>query len=374
MNAIKISFLNFKRNVITYILVLLELSVLFLAVNYLVCVLKEREMYIAPFRQILNENTVFANDESYMSNMILGMTGRESREKMLSEITDEYKIYDVISVNNGKYIVMSMSDELYAGLTLPLSNGNYKSAVGTVGTALGEHTVDFLDGSSMKISTSGTLTPITVLPEMNSIKNNMTVKDFFITSVNDKNIIITNRTAISGFEDKFRVRSCFFIEFKNDISENTKKLQNGGATTTSAVLIGENSQKALKAELSGTVPVVCLITFISLLGIVFVSVITFKRNEQKNAVFRLCGYSNARIMGLHCFGILLLTVVSMGAAAAAFKIMKLFELEATVGISLSLPNLIVSLAATAVLILFAAVVPMISTARKTPAEYFRRTL
>lgn len=375
MNAVKISLLNFKKNLFTYILVLLEISVLFLSVNYLVSVLKESEMYTAPFRCVLNENTVFVNDEGFAFNQAFyGMTGLQSRDKLLSDISDKYKIYDVMTASSGDYTVISLSDEIYDGLAMPLLNGNYKSAVGTFGTKVGEHEIKFSDGTSMKIRTSGTLTVITSIPEMNSIKNNMTAKDFYYTSVNDRNVILTNRTSISGFEHKFSVRSCFFIEFKANVAGNTAKLQNNGAQATPADLIADNSQKALKAELSGSVPLVCLIAFISLLGIVFVSVITFKNNERRNAVFRLCGYSGMRIIGIHCFGIMLLTVLAMGAAAAAFGVMKLFEIEAAVGLALSLLNLIVSLITIAALVLAAAVVPMILTAKKTPAEYFRKVL
>lgn len=375
MNAMNIFLLNFKKNIFTYVLVILEISALFLAVNYLISVTKEREMYIAPFRPILNEKTVFVNDDSFMDNAALyDMTELQSREVLLTDISDEYIIYDVMSIYNGEYTVFSLSDEIYDGLALPLLYGNYRSSVGTFGTELGEHEIKFPDGTSMKIKTSGTLTSITAIPEMNGAGNNMSVSDFYYTSVNDRNVIITNRTAISGFEHQFRGRTCFFIEFKENAAENIAKIQNKGSQATLSNLIAENSQKALEANLSGSVPLVCLITFIALLGIVFVSVITFKDNERKNAVFRLCGYSGKSIVGMHCASILLLTVLSVGVAAAAFVIIKMLEIEAVVGLVLSPLNLIVSLITIAALVLAAAVVPIILTAKKSPAEYFRRVL
>lgn len=375
MNAIKISLLNFKKNVFTYVLVLLEISVLFLTVNYLVSVLKEREMLISTFRCALNENAAFVDDDSSASNAVLyGMTELQSREKLLSDISDDYKIYDVMSANNGDYIVFSLSDEMYNGLALPLFNGNYKSAVGTFGTKCGEHEIKFSDGTSLTLVTSGTLTAITSIPEMNSSKNNMTVRDFYYTSVNEPNIILTNRSSISGYEHQFRVNPFFFIEFEENASENFAKIQNKGGIVTTGNLIAENSRKALESDLSGSVPLAYLIAFISLLGIVFVSVITFKGNERKNAVFRLCGYSGMGIVGMHCVGIFLLTMLSACVAAAAFGIMKLLKIEAAVGLTLSPLNLFISLVTMAVLILAAAVVPMILTAKRTPAEYFRKVL
>ncbi len=375
MNAIKISLLNFKKNVFTYVLVLLEISVLFLTVNYLVSVLKEREMFIAPFRCALHENAAFVDDDSSASNAALyGMTELQSREQLLSDISDDYKIYDVMSVNSGDYIVFSLSDEMYNGLALPLFNGNYKSAVGTFGTKRGAHEIKFSDGTSLTLVTSGTLTAITSIPEMNSSKNNMTVNDLYYTSVNEPNIILTNRSSISGYEYQFRVNPFFFIEFEENASKNFAKIQNKGGIVTAGDLIAENSRRALESDLSGTVPLAYLITFISLLGIVFVSVITFKGNERKNAVFRLCGYSGIGIVGIHCVGIFLLTILSAGVAAAAFGIMKSLKIEAAVGLTLSPLNLFVSLVTIAVLILAAAVVPMIMTAKRTPAEYFRKVL
>lgn len=375
MNAIKISLLNFKKDIFTYVLVILELSVLFLAANYLVSVLKEQEMYIAPFKRVLNENTAFVNDESFADNQALyGMSGIQSREKLLSGISDDYKIYDVMSISSEDYTVISLSDEIYDGLAMPLLDGSYKSAVGTFNTELGEHEIRFTDGTSLNISTSGTLTSISPIPEMNSVKNNMSASDFYYTSVNERNVIITNRTAIRGFENKFNARSCFLIEFKTNAAEKIAVLQGNGAQATSAALIAENSQKSLEAALSSSLPVVYLITFISLLGIVFVSVITFKGNERKNAVLRLCGYSNMRIVAIHCFGIMLLAMLSVCVAAVVFILMKQLKNEAAVGLTLSSVNLLISFIITAVLILFAAVVPMILTAKKTPAEYFRRVL
>lgn len=375
MNAIKITLLNFNKNAFTYFLVILEVSALFFSVNYLACVLKEQEMYIAPFRCALNENTAFVNDDNFMNNATFyNMTELQSRDELLADIKDEYKIYDVMSVSNGEYIVYSLSDEIYNGLAMPLLYGNYRNAVGTFGTAQGEHRIVFADGTSMRIETTGTFTAVTPIPEMNGTKTDLSAKDFYYASVNEKNVIITSRTAIKGYEHQFRGRTCFFIEFEENASENIAKMQSKGIQATKASLIADNSRKELADDLRGFVPIVCLITCISLIGIVFVSVITFKNNERKNAIFLLCGYSGRQIVEIHCVGILLIAALSVGTAAAVFGIMKMFAIEAVVGLMLSTTNLIVSLITIAVLILAAAIIPAIMTARKSPIEYFRRTL
>lgn len=375
MNSIKMFLLNFKKNIFTMVLVIIEMAALFLSVNYLSCVLKEREMLIAPFRVAMNENSAFVTDNDCMDNMMLhDMTMMESRELLLSGITDEYKIYDIMSLNADGYNIYSLSDELYDHLALPLQFGNYKGgAVGTFGTGTGEHTIDLSDGALLKIKISGILTAATLIPEMNVTGSAMTVNDFYRNSVNERNVIITNRTSISGSEHLFAPRTCFFIEFKENAEANISRLKNQ-TLVYPGTLIEENSNAVLQEDLAGFIPIAGIIAAVVLLGIILISVITFKDNERKNAVLMLCGYSKMRVIAVHCVGILLLTLLSVAAAALTFGVLNMLGIEAVVGMTLSLQNLWISLAVMIALFAAAAAAPIILTVGRSPAENFRRTL
>lgn len=375
MNAVKLSLLNFRKNIFSIILVILETATLFLSVNYLASTLKERRMLIAPFEFMFNDKTAFVYDDNFISNTILfNETELQSREHILENVEGYYKIYDVKSANStdGNYTIISLSDEIYSRLALPLQSGSYKTSVGTAGTRRGEHEITLPSGDILKITTSGVLTDTTFIPEMTGVSSAMSVSGFYSNSVNEPNIIITNRSSISDLESQFRGRAGFFIEFSENAAENIAALRN--VTTTMPISdIAKNSQVELNDDLSGFIPLTCVIGFIVLLGIVFISVIIFKDNERKNAVFLLCGYSKRGIVGLHCAGIFLITVLSAGISRAAFEALKILEIEAAVGVKLTFENLVVSALTILTLIIAAAIAPIILTARKSPADYLRET-
>ena len=376
MNAVKLTLLNFRNNLFSVILVILETATLFLSANYLASALKERRMLIEPFEFLFNDKTVFVNDDHFLDNlMFFDETELQSREHILENIGGDYKIYDIMSANlsDGKYTVISLSDEIYSRLALPLQSGSYKNAVGTFGTTPGEHGIPLPNGDVLKLTVSGVLTATTFIPEMTSVNGSMSASGFYSSSVKEPNIIIiTNRSSISGFEDQFRGRACFFIEFSENAAENIVALRRM-TTTIPMTDIAKNSQAELNDDLAGFIPLICVIGFIVLLGIVFISVIIFKDNERKNAVFLLCGYSKRGIVGLHCAGIFLITVLSAGVALAAFEVLKILKIEAAVGVKLTLENLAVSVLTVLALITAAAIAPVLLTARKSPADYLRDT-
>ena len=375
MNTIKIALLAFKKNTFTFILVIAQLAVLFLAENYMVSALVERKMQFAPFKPLLNDNTAFVYDIEYEKNAaMLGMDSKASRETLLSGINDEYKIYDVMSFTNGEYTVYSVSDEIYASLALPLAFGNYESGVGSFGMSAGEKVIIFSDGSDLRLKISGALTASTYIPAMTSFSSqDMTANEFYYSSVNERNIILTNRSSIGGYERHFRLSSGFLIEFKSGAAHNLEAL-NKAALTVPAAEIAKNTNKALQNDLLKFIPLVGTVLIIVIIGIICVSVITFKENERRNAVLWICGYSRAGIIGVHTAGTALVTALSVIISLAAFGIMKLSGNEMLVGINLTIENLVATFMTCALLSAISAVVPALKCRKASPAEYIRRAL
>ena len=375
MNTIKIALLAFKKNTFTFILVIAQLAVLFLAENYMVSALVERKMQFAPFKPLLNDNTAFVYDIEYEKNAaMLGMDSKASRETLLSGINDEYKIYDVMSFTNGEYTVYSVSDEIYASLALPLAFGNYESGVGSFGMSAGEKVIIFSDGSDLRLKISGALTASTYIPAMTSFSSqDMTANEFYYSSVNERNIILTNRSSIGGYERHFRLSSGFLIEFKSAAVQNLEAL-NKAALTVPATEIAKNTNKALQNDLLKFIPLVGTVLIIVIIGIICVSVITFKENERRNAVLWICGYSRAGIIGVHIAGTALVTALSVIISLAAFGIMKLSGNEMLVGINLTIENLVATFMTCALLSAISAVVPALKCRKASPAEYIRRAL
>ncbi len=375
MNTIKITLLAFKKNTFTFILVIAQLAVLFLAENYMVSALVEREMQFSPFKPVFNENTAFVYDSEYVKNAaMLGIDSKASREMLLCEIKDEYKIYDVMSFTNGEYTVYSVSDDIYASLALPLAFGNYGSAVGSFGTPAGEKEIFFPDGTDLKLETSGALTASTYIPTMMSLSSqDMTAGDFYYTSVNERNIILTNRSSIGGYEQHFRLSSGFLIEFKSDTARNFEALK-GVALTVPTTEIAENTNKALKKDLLKFIPLVGTVLIIVIIGIICISIIIFKESERRNAVLWICGYSRAGIIGVQTVGIALMTALSVIISLATYGLLKISGNEMVIGINLTFENFIVTFITCMLLSAISSVVPALKCRKVSPAEYIRRAL
>ncbi len=373
MNTIKIALLAFTKNTFTFILVIAQLAVLFLAENYMVSALVEREMQFEPFKLVFNEKTAFVYDSEYVKNAsMFGIDTKASREMLLSDIKDEYKIYDVMSFTNGEYTVYSVSDEIYASLALPLAFGDYGSAVGSFGMSVGEKEIFFPDGTDLRLETSGALTASTYIPVMMSLSSqDMTVGDLYYTSGNERNIILTNRSSIVGYEQHFRLSNGFLIEFKSGTARNFEALK-GRALTVPTIEIAENTNKALQKDLFNYLPLLGTVLIIVIIGIVCVSVIIFKESERRNAVLWICGYSRAEIIGIHAFGIVLITALSIIISLATYGLLKSSGNGMLVGINLTLENFIVTIITCILLSAISSVVPALKCRKTSPVEYLRR--
>lgn len=375
MNSIKLFLLSFKKNIFSFILVILQISALLLAENYMVCVINEREMLNIPFYPLLNENTVFVYDANGMFNASSNFN--ESRRHLLEEnVSGEYKIYDVIHYTDGRNTVLSVSDEIYEKLALPLSSGSYgnkeSGAVGTIYAEKGEHIFYFDDGTSFTLNVCGNLTELTYLTVMNNFKSSeMTVSDLYENSIDGKNTILTSRSAIKGYEERFRYSLGFLIEFRDNAKENIANLQGKSMVITAEKML-KNTSEALASDRVRFLPLIGCIAFIVLIGIICVSVITFKENERKNGIMWLCGYSRAGIIGVHLANILLITLISAGVSMLAYAILKFIGNRIVVGLNLSFGNLIITLLTLAVLVGVSAIIPALKCRKSSPVEYLRR--
>lgn len=376
MNALKIFALSFKNNIFSFILVILEISALLIAENYMICTLNEREMLNAAYYPVLTENSAFVYD---MGGMYYDGTFRESRQNLLAKIPQNYKIYDTLIYSEDEISVISVSDEIYANFKLPLSYGSYGDvsggAVAAADTKKGEHKIDFGGGSVLSLNVCGLLTKTTYLPEMTSFKSSeMTISDFYVNSINDKNIILTSRSAIKGFEDKFSCTAGFIIEFPENAAENLLELSKSKAITVNASEIITNSNSALSEDRASFLPLVMSIGIVVVIGITCISVITFKENERRNAVLWICGYSRAGIIGVHTVGTALMTAISVIISLAAYGLMKISGNEMVVGINLTFENFIVTVITCILLSAISSVVPVLKCRNISPAEYIRRAI
>lgn len=372
MDYINFAFLSIKKNAAAFILVILEFAALLLTVNFAVSTINDRQMLSVPFKEILNDKTVYADDWNFIEKHIeQEMNQRQSRQVMLDEITGDYKIYDILHFSDSEYTVISVSDEIYSRLKMPLVSGSYKTAVGTFGTSLGEHTVTIND-LTLTLNISGNLTQSTFLPMMSSFSTKgFTAKDIFEVSINQPNVIVTNRSSISGFEEKFSVSSGFFITLESDYEGNCKRLTQAGAMVTSKDII-KNNHAALTEDIRSFIPVIICVLLIVIIGTVTISVIINRQNEYRNGVMWLCGYSKRQILFAHGINIFVILIVSAAVGAAVFGVMKVVGIELAVTMNLTVANLITSVILCGILLVISLIIPAAKIAKESPVEYIGR--
>lgn len=373
MSYLNFTFLSMKKNIAAFVLAILEIAALFLAVNYSVSAILDRQMLNAPFKKILDQNTVYVYDTHFWEkNIESQIDSRKSRQMMLDEISGDYKIYDVLDYYAPNYTIISVSDEIYSRLEMPLISGKYGNAVGTFGTKSGENLVT-VGGEKLAINVSGILTANTYLPRMNSFTSaGFTTYDIFDTFVNQPNVILTNRTAISGLEDKFKSSIGFFINIEQDYEENCKNLANVGGIVLGNDII-KNSKAALKDDLISFAPALMCVLCIVIIGILCISAILARQNEYRNGVMWLCGYSKKQMLWSHAVNVLTMLIISVAVGAAVFGILRTCEIEFAVTMNLSLANLISSAILCALLLGISLIIPAKKSANRSPIEYLGRT-
>lgn len=373
MNSIKFALLSFRKNSVSLIIVILELAALLFIENYTVCTIKERGMLNSPYSGIMTENCAFVFDSDRMMKMTYeNITEQEAQTKLLEGISGNYTVYDILSYPSSELAIISVSDEIYSKLTMPLSLGRYGTAVGTSDMVVGNKTVLFNDGTQISIDISGILTTQTYIPCMNlGVSSGGTISDFYNPVINAKNTIITNRSSIIGYEENFTPDMGFLISFQSDFEKNMRLLQSR-AMVIPATAIAKNSEEALNADINTFVPLIIIVMATILIGITCISLIAWQENKRRNGVLWLCGFSRMKIVVIHGVEIILQMILSLTVSIAVFETLKAAGNEYIVGMQLSLENLAVIILTFAVILIFALIFPILASLNTSPVQYIRR--
>ena len=375
LNGLKLALLSFGKNAIIYVLITLELSALFFVGNYVICAMEEREMLNAPYEEILESDCLYVFDNEYLSLLIASdISKRESRNRLLSGIKGDYEVYDIMTYTNGSLCVVSLSDELYSNLKLPLTSGKYrsdhKSAIGSYDMELGMQSFSIMD-NELELDICGILTDVTYLPSMNYYGTDMTTKNFYDAADQLKHTVITNRSSILGFEDEFINSMGFFIKY-NGLSDADTSVFQEKALTISAENIIENTNAEISQDKKSFYPLFLIAALIVVVGIISVSLIAFKENECRNGILWICGFTRVQILLAHMIQVCILPVLSIGIAFLSYWALCIMGSEITMCVYLTCENLIFTLVMLALIVASAMIIPIVKSGRVSPIQYIRR--
>ncbi len=392
MNTLKLAAMFFyKKAIITFIIVI-ELAVLFLIENYMVCTIESRAMLVKPYEGILGENSIIVSDiwydfklnESVASGSDTPLTVKESQEGLLKKLKGNYKVYDFLVFYNpdySDYVVYSVDDEIYKALALPLVSGSYgsapNSAVASSKAGRGSIKIN-TPGGTLDLDICGTLTSNTYVPENTHRSADMTINDLY--SVNDKgNVIITGRSALGEVEKSFSSKLTFIVSFDTpEAAEEGISCLGSDAMTISGSTVVRNTKTILYDDLRGFIPLVCCVLFIVLIGIISISIMIFNENRYRNGVLWLCGYSRKRITACQAASIGIILILSLLVFTMVTIVYNsllsggIIDADSYLKIEFGFGNLTLTLLTCIVLIGAAIAIPAAKTYKKSPVEYLGR--
>lgn len=371
MSYIKLFLSSFAKNKLTFFVIILETAALFLSLNFLVSTLRDIEMLNCAYKDIFSDNSVLVDDKNYIRNRLLeGLDTKQSRERILENITDNYKIYDVLIYSNPETTILSVSDEIYSHLALPLASGNYSKSVGSFDMTGDTFTVE-LEDKVLVLELSGKLTSSTYLPIVSYTSTDMTTKDMYQVSPYTIKTVITNRSSIAGFEDLFSVGGAFIIHFDENFDKNVEILNSVANTVRGTRILG-NTAEDLKKDFMSYMPLIICVLLITLIGTTSISIILYSQNDRRNSTLWLCGYSRWQILIAHEITLFILTAIAASVGIAVFMVWGMLENSPAAGMTVGVTNIIVSLLMCVLLAGTAMVLPTIKSAKKSPVEYLRR--
>ena len=386
MDIFKLAVMSLEKKMLTVIMIVLELAALFFAGNYTVCAVNERTMLSDPYKSILTDSSIFFYDSNYPIKLIQDdtMTIRQSQNNVIEKLEGNFTVYNFLFYSNEKYTDYTLyvvEDELYKSLKLPLSSGSYgrgeNSAVAAMGVDKGELDINTPDGT-FTLNVCGNLTENTFVPECEKYSNVLTASDLYVAT-NDKNMIITSKSAVGDYERFFTCALAFIVKFDSpaDAERNAALLRNEGGIL-SGDLIAKNSQDALLEDLKSYLPTLCCIFLIVVTGLICISSIIFDESKYRSGVLWICGYSKKKIAAIQAASISVLLILSVAVFALLSIVLNVLagagalNTDSFIKLNFGLSNFIFTFTASIVLILISAAIPFVRLFKKSPIEYLGR--
>ena len=375
--------MSVHKNKLAFFMTIIEIAALLLTVNLLVSTISDRNMLNNAYYEVLSNNSVFVWDTNYTQNKASGIAEnkKQSRDLLLNDLNGEYKVYDSVifegySLDDVK--IIAVSDEIYDRLSLPLMTGNYSGAVASFGNKTGNFSYKYSDETkkdlSLNLEITGILTSNTYIPLMRSYSTDaeFTIKDFYISSNNYKNFIITRKSDVKGHESLFSTEMGFILQFSDSNYEQNVEILSAKVGVTDGKKILADTKKELQEDLKNFIPLVICVFLAVVIGTVSISIIMYSNSEYRNGVLWLCGYSRKKIMQYHLFSIIFMFIMSTLICIFVYLLLSMLEIELFASTTFSVVNVFATLIVCLVLIVLSMLVPIIRSRKTSPVEFLRR--
>ena len=387
---IKYAFLSFTNYLSINLLIILEIYVLFTAVNISLGSLNSRSVLYTPLKEYIESDgfVFFGDSESYYDELMAeGEDGEEITEEeeeeesfgydmdeLMSTLNDSAEYTTVRSYGDSEIFYTILPDEIFDKLKLQVQTGSlfdsseksdYLLLIASANKDGIEKGSIVEDGNQNKYEVAAVLTDLSYLLTLSTYNYEMTYEDFYTTldiDYDDNVFYYTSESQIKDLELLYSIDTSEigFVTYSAQVTEeeieaDMDKLSAYGMTMKNE-LIESRSSSLIIDDFKKMIPPIAAFAMIVLIGIISTSAIISKNMTRKLAVMFCCGATKSDCVFVSSSSTILVTIIALAASALTVLALDGSDISKTYGLVFTNSNLLMTLILVLVLILISIVV------------------
>jgi ABC-type antimicrobial peptide transport system permease subunit len=370
-------------------MLILQLTILISAINFILASYNSRDILYEPYEDLINKQGFLLFEKDYQTqdeiNKDYWHTHYEFAENVLPKLKGDIEIYfqqeyhgDGSNVNPFKIVIVP--DEVYDKFKLPLTNGNYDSAV-IVPNKYGLTVGDKIGG----IEISGILTDPTYIPGLTSFDVDIDVRIFYhntaLSFSDDTIYVITSKSEFekTGIEDsKLSREPAIFAYYTTPVSEeiykeNKKIILENNIRCVELSEFKEQTDNYMNENLFKYIPLIILVFVVSMIGLVGTTAINVLSQLKNYAVFFLCGARWKKCVKICIYNVGIKLFAATLISVLLFTVAYLTGMFETYGLVLNMVNVIITLGTVVIAVFLSIIIPYLIILKKSPVDILRNT-
>ena len=407
MKYLKLAFLSIRERLKTDLVLVFQLIVMFVLINYIIGSVSSRTMLSDTYRSVLDKQGWYISyhdfdyEMEYMRQQeesggpVHGVNWYSETAKKLSQLEYPPEILAVGQASvwlDGEYNadIYVLPDEVFDDITLPIRStalGSNKLLVFPNKSGIGagdEFTVITTAKRKLTLKATGILTDPTYIPTQTSWSLDGDISmlyDKVSGAKDDEAFMITSVSSAKGFgfndSEIFMHETviAYYPEHIDDaayerMTDAFRKDPNMMLTPLSE--LKEKSDESLKEDLGKYVPLAAVIIIVVILGTAGAIAIQTLDEMKNYAVMYLCGMKWRRTVLVSLCKVLMLLLAAVLISVGAMMILHRQNISAELGLAFGSRNIYISLALAGVAVACSVILPVLLLRRSEPAEIMRR--
>ena len=407
MKYLKLAFLSIRERLKTDLVLVFQLIVMFVLVNYIIGSVSSRTMLSDTYRSVLDKQgwyftyhdieyeIEYKQQEEESGGPVYGVNWYSETTKLLSQLEYPPEILAVGQASgwvNGDFDadVYVLPDQLFDDVTLPVrssSPGSNKLLLFPSKSGIGagdEFTMETTGHRKLTLRATGILTDPTYIPSQTGWNRDGDISMLYkkLSGAKERHaymITCVSTAEALGFKDSEIFMHPNIIAYYPDhidsaaFEEMTEAFRkNSNVMMTPLPELKQKSDESLKEDLGKYVPLAAVIMIVVVLGTAGAIAIQTLDEMKNYAVMYLCGMKWRRTVLVSLCKVLMLLLAAVVISVGAMMILQKQNISAELGLAFGSRNIYISLALSGAAVACSVILPVLLLRRSQPAEIMRR--